>query len=371
MWAEGTVEGTYSRKSLKTKSWERAVLLTRNIEDAAVAKPAQRNEPMTIAGAVGEYLADAKARELAEATLYKLEIQLRKQLLGWCKTEGYKLLSEFDLRAAQSFRASWTDGALAKKKKQERLTGFFWFCIRAGWITANPTDRLGRISVTQAPTDYFTREEYDKLVDATHLYREGRGEDIGGVHGTRIRALIMLMRWSGLRIRDAVTLERTRLINDNLLLYQAKTGTPVYVPLPPQVAVALRSIPDGVKPNPRYFFWSGNGLPKSAVADWQRSFRRVFKLAGLEKPDGSTKRCFPHMLRDTFAVEMLLAGVPIDQVSMLLGHSSVKITEKHYSPWVKARQDQLAASVRGAWGSLEIPRKKPQRGRPRLVFMKA
>ena len=61
------------------------------------------------------------------------------------------------------------------------------------------------------------------------------------------------------------------------------------------------------------------------------------------------------MLRDTFAVEMLLAGVPIDQVSMLLGHSSVKITEKHYSPWVKARQDQLAASVRNAWVTLHVP----------------
>jgi hypothetical protein len=58
------------------------------------------------------------------------------------------------------------------------------------------------------------------------------------------------------------------------------------------------------------------------------------------------------MLRYTFAVEMLLAGVPIDQVSMLLGYASVKITEKHYSPSVKARQDQLAASVRNAWGPL-------------------
>jgi integrase/recombinase XerD len=221
MWAEGTVEGTYSRKSLKTKSWDRAATLARSIEDTANAETAPKDEPITIVQAVTEYLADAKARELADATLYKLEIQLRKQFLTWCKAEGYKLLKEFDLRAAQSFRASWADGGLAKKKKQERLTGFFWFCIRAGWLSANPTDRLGRISVTQAPTDYFTRDEYEKLLDATYLYREGRGETIGGNNGTRIRALIMLMRWSGLRIRDAVTLERTRLINDNLLLYQA------------------------------------------------------------------------------------------------------------------------------------------------------
>lgn len=366
------MEGNYKRRSLKTKSWERAVVLSRKMEEAAEAEPVSRDEAVTIARAVQEYLADAKARELAPATLYKLEIMFRKQLLAWCKAEGYKLLREFDLRAAQSFRTSWTDGALAKKKKQERMTGFFWFCIRAGWITSNPTINLGRISVTLAPTDYFTREEYDKLIDATYLYRESRGETIGGANSTRIRTLLMLMRWSGLRIRDALTLERTRLINDELLLYQAKTGTPVYVPLPPEVANALRTVPEGARPNPRYFFWSGNGLPKSCVADWQRSFRRLFKLAGLEKPDGSVKRCFPHMLRDTFAVEMLLAGVPIDQVSMLLGHSSVKITEKHYSPWVKARQDQLAASVRNAWKILgAVPPQTPQRVRAKVLAFQA
>jgi integrase/recombinase XerD len=54
------------------------------------------------------------------------------------------------------------------------------------------------------------------------------------------------------------------------------------------------------------------------------------------------------MFRDTFAVEMLLAGVPIDQVSLLLGHASVKITEKSYAPFVKAGQVQLQESVRNA-----------------------
>jgi hypothetical protein len=56
------------------------------------------------------------------------------------------------------------------------------------------------------------------------------------------------------------------------------------------------------------------------------------------------------MFRDTFAVEMLLA----DRVSILLGHASVKITEKRYSPWVNARQLQLQHSVRNAW-PVEMP----------------
>lgn len=107
--------------------------------------------------------------------------------------------------------------------------------------------------------------------------------------------------------------------------------------------------------NPLYFFWSGNGLPKSAVADWQRSYRRLFELVGIKRADGSLKRCHPQMFRDTFAVEMLLAGVPLEQVSMLLGHKSIKVTEKHYAPWVRARQEQLELSVQRAWGNKIVP----------------
>ena len=70
-----------------------------------------------------------------------------------------------------------------------------------------------------------------------------------------------------------------------------------------------------------------------SIADRKRlNYRRLFKVADLGKPDGTPKRCYCHTFRDTFAVEMMLAGVPIDQVSILLGHSSVRITEKHYSP---------------------------------------
>jgi integrase/recombinase XerD len=40
-------------------------------------------------------------------------------------------------------------------------------------------------------------------------------------------------------------------------------------------------------------------------------------------------------------IELLQAGVPMDRVSVILGHSSIKVTEKHYSPWVRARQESL------------------------------
>jgi integrase len=47
------------------------------------------------------------------------------------------------------------------------------------------------------------------------------------------------------------------------------------------------------------------------------------------------------MLRDTFAVEMLLAGMPLELVSRLLTHKSIKTTERYYARWVKAREKKL------------------------------
>src|SRR4051812_42107053 len=72
MWAEGVLETGYVRQSLKTKSWERAVVLARGLESASEAVgPAdpKKSDAISIAHAVQEYLADAKARGLSEATV--------------------------------------------------------------------------------------------------------------------------------------------------------------------------------------------------------------------------------------------------------------------------------------------------------------
>lgn len=84
------------------------------------------------------------------------------------------------------------------------------------------------------------------------------------------------------------------------------------------------------------------GTLRSIVRSWQTRLRRLFELAQI--PNGH-----PHRLRDTFAVELLLAGVPIERVSVLLEHTSVRITERHYNPWNKAGQEQLEADLTCAW----------------------
>jgi integrase/recombinase XerD len=165
-----------------------------------------------------------------------------------------------------------------------------------GWLKANPALLLGRIKVQHKPTDYFPQHEFTKIIDATYVYNPKAWNTEPRNQAMRVRTMILLMRWSGLSISDAVVLKRSNLNrNDELLLYRAKTGQAVYVPLPADVAESLRNVPPDPAPNPVYFFWSGNGKLKSAVSDWQRSLRRVFELADLKREDGTKKRRHAHM----------------------------------------------------------------------------
>src|SRR5580704_5399013 len=91
----------------------------------------------------------------------------------------------------------------------------------------------------------------------------------------------------------------------------------------------------------RHFFWSGNGLAKSAVADWQRSLASLFKLAGVKG--------HAHRFRDIFSLNLLKSGVGLETVSMLLGHSPLRVTEKHCAPWVQSRQAALEEVVKLTW----------------------
>jgi integrase/recombinase XerD len=159
-------------------------------------------------------------------------------------------------------------------------------------------------------------------------------------------ALIRCTRFTGLAIGDAVTLEREKIKWDEprqvwrVVTARAKTGVNVSVPIPVDVAEELLAVANG---NPKYVFWNHTGgQPETAAKNWSSELRQVFVEAGL--PNGHS-----HQLRDTAAVEWLRAGIPLEEVSKLLGHASIRTTEKHYAPWVKSRQDRLDDLVMATW----------------------
>ncbi len=352
-WIDGYLDNRRVRQSAKTRSWEKAELTARSIQDAADPIKAAHPVITTIEDAVAAYQADEKGRNLSKETTKQSKTLFEQQLLPWAKHRGLIRVHDLTVPELVAFRATWGNNGLTTNRKLSRLAGFFSFCIQNGWLNDNPALKIKRATVSSIPTGWFPKPEFQRIVDATFAYGDWQGGHDFYARADRLRALVLLMRWSGLSIQDAVTLERERLSEDDkLFLYRAKTGVPVLVPVPPDVAATLRALPSV---NPRYFFWSGNGDPQTACKGWRRSLKRLFEIANILKPDNTPKRCHAHMFRDTFAVELLNKGVPIDRVSLLLGHSSVKVTEKHYAPFVKERQQQLENYARMAWDEAVVP----------------
>jgi integrase/recombinase XerD len=338
---DGFLGGRRIRNALRTRNWTRAKEMVRDWEIAGrIVEEEQPQQLTTVADARKAFLADAKARNLRPATLYKYDLLLR-QLQIFADNAGLTAVNQFDLNTLRKFRESWPNRNIAGKKKLEALRTFFQFCWESGWISHNPATKLKAPKTITPPTLPFNDDEVSRIIAACTQYSAKYG-GTGHANAHRLLALVLLLLNSGLRIRDAVTLPRERIDDKgNLFLYTAKTGIPVKLPLPPAVVEALSNV---IGTNSHYFFWTGESKPKSAVGDWQRSLRKLFRLASI--PNGH-----PHRFRHTFAARLLQAGASLENVSRLLGHQSTRITEKYYAPWIKERQEQLEADVRRTWSA--------------------
>jgi integrase/recombinase XerD len=336
IWADGFLNGVEMRESLKTRDWEKAQTKIRDLESkGTISEPDP--EYVHVEEACETFTKDAEARNLSDATLSKYKV-LFDQLQAFAKDQGFRVLKELDLNALRMFRAGWKDGSLSALKKLERLRAFFRFAQESSWIETNPALKVKNPKLTDLPTLPFSREDMIAILAAADRYPDNYGT-WGGPDAKRLRALILLLRYSGMRIGDGVSCEIHRLQGERLFLYTAKTGVPVNCKLPPSVVEALNSAP---RANERYFFWTGEGKLTTATGNWRRAMAKLFILAGVEGGH-------PHRFRDTFAVELLLAGIPLDRVSILLGHRSIKVTEQHYAPWIRARQEQLEADLERSW----------------------
>jgi integrase/recombinase XerD len=326
IWAQGTLHGKWMKKTLDLRNWEAAQKLVRDWEGGAT------QTAMTVEEACAAFIRDCEARKLSLASMGKYK-HLTEELKREFKNRSVGSIEIQDLRA---YRERWELSPVSARKKLERLRTFFKFCHESAWTRGNPAKALKPPVAKPLPTLPFSDEEIEKIFWAVDLFPNR------GVHGAntraRVKAFVNLLRYSGLRIRDATTLSKDKVQKGKLLLYTQKTGTPVWLPLPKSVVEELQQIDEGG----RYYFWTGNGSEKSGVSVWQRTLSKLFENAGVVNGHA-------HRFRDTFSVNLLQAGVPLETVSILLGHSSVKITEKHYSPWVKSRQVKLEESIEKAW----------------------
>jgi integrase/recombinase XerD len=286
-------------------------------------------------GQCEEFLQEVSSNNRRESTLYKYKI-LFKQLRGFSERNGYRFLSELTTSALRKFRSEWKNNSLSGSKKLQLLRSFFNFAEE--WITQNPARKLRPPTVEYPEAVPFTHEQIKAILDACQTFA-AQANKSSHLNVIRMRSLVLLLRYTGLRIGDAVGLSTNRLSGTRLFVTTAKTRTKIYVPLPAFVVWELEATP---RASMDYYFWTSQGKLHTAVKVWETCLKRLFTLAGI--PDGHS-----HQFRHTFATSLLRDGVPIERVSALLGHKTVQVTERHYRHWVLERQQQAEADVARVW----------------------
>jgi integrase len=161
--------------------------------------------------------------------------------------------------------------------------------------------------------------------------------------GTKPRLALALLLYTGQRRGDVIRMGRQHIRIDadgkeELAITQQKTGTPVVVPVHPELRAAIDASA-GVNPNLTFIVTErGKPFPGPRFTQW---FRRHCDAAGLPK------RCVVHGLRKAAARRLADAECRAHEIMAVLGHTSLKEAERYTKDFDRAKLARSAMARLG------------------------
>ena len=177
------------------------------------------------------------------------------------------------------------------------------------------------------------------------------------------RTGLTVLRGTGLRIGELLELELDAIVDYGpagswLRVPLGKLNTERVVPLDAATLDAFdhwfaRRQQQRALPHPRHgrpvdFVFVENGR-HLGITRIQRGLRDAVRAAGLTGPDNQPLRIVAHQLRHTYATSLVNAGMTLQALMQLLGHSSPEMTMRYAqlsSPTLRAAYDQAIGKLR-------------------------
>jgi integrase len=227
---------------------------------------------------------------------------------------------------------------LTRRKEMEILRSIFAFAQERDWIRKNPVKKSHMPKEPRpTPRHPYTPEERDAIISACHrvgkcdvLEKEKTNEKMR----RRALAMVLLMRYYGLRISDVAKFRKDEIRDGQLWIRAKKNREDLWLPLYPDVQAALDVLPPvqhAPQDNP-YYFWTGVSDLRTVVKTLWRTLKDVFDLSGVHN-------AHPHRFRHTLVTEILIAGGSIEDAANIIGDSP-QIVRKHYKRWSHEYQNR-------------------------------
>lgn len=214
------------------------------------------------------------------------------------------------------------------------LSAYLNWAVQSGQIDRNPATGIRSIQQVNNGPHYLDRKQQFALQRAIEKELQMIRFRYPKRWITRIRdcSLVTFLLNTGLRLNEAISLQREDIqISDRkglVWVRQGKGGKQRVIPLNQDARRALES---WLKIRPKGttdFIWVAveNDQDQAlSCRSVQRAFTRIGKQAGLLE-------LTPHMLRHSFAKNLIDSGVGLEKVATLLGHSSLNTTRIYITP---------------------------------------
>ncbi|HLG88820.1 MAG TPA: tyrosine recombinase XerC [Alphaproteobacteria bacterium] len=224
-----------------------------------------------------------------------------------------------DFRAWLASRAARGAAATSRARAVSALKNLYRWLDRSG-VLHNPA--IGALSTPKLPRSIpkpLAIDDAAALLDSAETFVEEPWI------GLRDRALFTLLYGCGLRISEALTLDRSALPIGESLTVMGKGRKERVVPVLPAVAQAIEAYVaacpyQGGRDAPLFLGARGKRLDAAVAQAAMRSLRRQLQL-----PDSAT----PHALRHSFATHLLAGGGDLRAIQELLGHASLSTTQRY------------------------------------------
>lgn len=242
------------------------------------------------------------------------------------KERGRTIFAEVSRKDLEAFIEREQDRGLkitSVRLKLATLSTFFRFLIEAGVMQEEVLAKKIRLKLPAL---------LPRAIEPEHLRHL-----LSVITPTRDRALILLLVRTGMRIGELLEtrLSAINLTEQKIMIYQArKTGMGRVVYFSADAHDALQQWLEIRDPGAAYLFY-GRGKKRLTYAAAREVFKKWLKKAGLTEQGYSL-----HRLRHSFASELLNAGMRLECLQPLLGHTTIEVTRRYARLTDKSREEE-------------------------------
>ncbi|HPH81322.1 MAG TPA: tyrosine-type recombinase/integrase [Flavobacteriales bacterium] len=264
-----------------------------------------------------EYLRFEK--RYSKHSLIAYEIDLKQWVSYLNSSYEVTQLEQVQVPFIRSWLVSMMENGLSARSINRKITAlksFYKYALRSGWVQINPMGKISSPKIPKRLPVYVEADKLDLLLDQTEF-----SDDFEGI---RNHLILEMFYGTGMRLSELIELELRDVDTRNLQLkVTGKRNKQRILPLFPSLAHQINKyleMRNALTSSTSHFFITPDGKSLYPILVYRLVNKYLTKVS-------TQKKRSPHVLRHSFATEMLNKGADLNAIKEILGHANLSATQ--------------------------------------------